>query len=150
MIHFVEKTWGIHYAMGGTGALVAGLVKRFEERLEPKPIQKCLFLVVIFVIPVAIIALVPTLIDALVSSKNLFLFVGYSALRRVTQWLSDLFTFFYYVNQGRIADLEGAKKFATAGGFVVSAQTGAISFLNNGYALANRVPAGASTPCTRS
>ena len=31
MIHFVEKTWGIHYAMGGTGALVAGLVKRFEE-----------------------------------------------------------------------------------------------------------------------
>jgi len=25
MIHFVEKTWGIHYAKGGTGALVAGL-----------------------------------------------------------------------------------------------------------------------------
>jgi hypothetical protein len=34
--------------------------------------------------------------------------------------------------------------FETAGGFVVSAQTGAISFLNNGYALANRVPVGAS------
>lgn len=31
MIHFVEKTWGIHYAMGGTGALVQGLVKKFEE-----------------------------------------------------------------------------------------------------------------------
>lgn len=31
MIHFVEKTWGIHYAMGGTGALVRGLVKKFEE-----------------------------------------------------------------------------------------------------------------------
>ncbi len=31
MIHFVEKTWGIHYAMGGTGALVAGLVRKFEE-----------------------------------------------------------------------------------------------------------------------
>ena len=31
MIHFVEKTWGIHYAMGGTGALVAGLVHKFEE-----------------------------------------------------------------------------------------------------------------------
>ena len=31
MIHFVEKTWGIHYAKGGTGALVAGLVKKFEE-----------------------------------------------------------------------------------------------------------------------
>ncbi|MDO4245819.1 MAG: phytoene desaturase family protein [Deinococcus sp.] len=31
MIHFVEKTWGIHYAMGGTGALVRGLVQKFEE-----------------------------------------------------------------------------------------------------------------------
>jgi phytoene desaturase len=31
MIHFVEKTWGIHFAMGGTGALVSGLVKKFED-----------------------------------------------------------------------------------------------------------------------
>jgi len=31
MIHFVEKTWGIHYVKGGTGALVRGLLKRFEE-----------------------------------------------------------------------------------------------------------------------
>ena len=31
MIHFVEKTWGIHYAKGGTGALVTALVKKFEE-----------------------------------------------------------------------------------------------------------------------
>ncbi len=31
MIHFVEKTWGIHFAMGGTGALVAGMVRKFEE-----------------------------------------------------------------------------------------------------------------------
>ena len=31
MIHFVEKTWGIHYAKGGTGALVAGHVKKFED-----------------------------------------------------------------------------------------------------------------------
>ncbi len=31
MIHFVEKTWGIHYAMGGTGALVHGLVRKLEE-----------------------------------------------------------------------------------------------------------------------
>lgn len=108
------------------GDWTPGFVKRFEERLEPKPIQKCLFLLVIFVIPVAIIALVPTLIDALISSKNLFLFVGYSALRRVTQWLSDLFTFFYYVNQARIADLEGAKKFTTAGGFVVLASFASI------------------------
>jgi hypothetical protein len=108
------------------GDWTPGFVKRFEERLEPKPIQKCLFLVVIFVIPVAIIALVPTLIDALVSRKNLFLFVGYSALRRVTSWLADLFTFFFYVNQGRIADLEGAKKFATAGGFVVLASIASI------------------------
>ncbi len=31
MIHFVEKTWGIHYAKGGTGALVQGFVRKFEE-----------------------------------------------------------------------------------------------------------------------
>ncbi|MEG3126182.1 phytoene desaturase family protein [Sphingomonas sp. GB1N7] len=31
MIHFVEKTWGVHFAMGGTGALVAALVRKFEE-----------------------------------------------------------------------------------------------------------------------
>ena len=31
MIHFVESTWGIHFAMGGTGALVSGFVKKFEE-----------------------------------------------------------------------------------------------------------------------
>ncbi len=31
MIHFVEKTWGIHYAKGGTGALVAAMVKKYEE-----------------------------------------------------------------------------------------------------------------------
>ena len=31
MIHFVEKTWGVHYAMGGTGALVTALVRKFEE-----------------------------------------------------------------------------------------------------------------------
>jgi len=31
MIHFVEKTWGVHFAMGGTGALVRAFVKKFEE-----------------------------------------------------------------------------------------------------------------------
>ena len=31
MIHFVEKTWGIHYAMGGTGALVNAMVRKYEE-----------------------------------------------------------------------------------------------------------------------
>ncbi|MEL6602843.1 MAG: phytoene desaturase family protein [Cyanobacteria bacterium J06614_10] len=31
MIHFVEKTWGIHFAMGGTGKLVDGFVRKFEE-----------------------------------------------------------------------------------------------------------------------
>ena len=31
MIHFVEKTWGIHFARGGTGALVNGLVRKLEE-----------------------------------------------------------------------------------------------------------------------
>ncbi|GMA16783.1 phytoene desaturase [Deinococcus metallilatus] len=31
MIHFVEKTWGVHYALGGTGALVRALGRKFEE-----------------------------------------------------------------------------------------------------------------------
>lgn len=31
MIHFVEKTWGVHYVMGGTGALVSGMVEKFQE-----------------------------------------------------------------------------------------------------------------------
>ena len=31
MIHFVEKTWGIHFAMGGTGALVNALIRKFED-----------------------------------------------------------------------------------------------------------------------
>ena len=30
MIHFVEKTWGIHFARGGTGALIDGFVRKFE------------------------------------------------------------------------------------------------------------------------
>lgn len=31
MIHYLEKTWGVHFAMGGTGALVRGLVRMFES-----------------------------------------------------------------------------------------------------------------------
>ena len=31
MIHFVEKTWGIHFAMGGTGALIQAMVRKYQE-----------------------------------------------------------------------------------------------------------------------
>jgi phytoene desaturase len=31
MIHYLERHWGVHFAMGGTGALVQGLVRLFEE-----------------------------------------------------------------------------------------------------------------------
>ena len=31
MIHHLERKWGVHFAMGGTGALVAALVRLFEE-----------------------------------------------------------------------------------------------------------------------
>jgi len=31
MIHYLEKTWGVHFAMGGTGALIRALVKIFED-----------------------------------------------------------------------------------------------------------------------
>jgi phytoene desaturase len=31
MIHYLEREWGVYYAMGGTGAIVAGMIKLFEE-----------------------------------------------------------------------------------------------------------------------
>ena len=31
MIHYLEKEWGVHYAMGGTGAVIRGLATLFEE-----------------------------------------------------------------------------------------------------------------------
>lgn len=31
LIHFLERNWGVHFAMGGTGALVEGLVRLFQE-----------------------------------------------------------------------------------------------------------------------
>lgn len=31
MIHYLERQWGVHYAMGGTGALVNGMVRLLED-----------------------------------------------------------------------------------------------------------------------
>jgi len=31
LIHFLERKWGIHYAMGGTGAIISGLEKLMHE-----------------------------------------------------------------------------------------------------------------------
>ena len=31
MIHYLERKWGVHFAMGGTGAVVGALVKLFQE-----------------------------------------------------------------------------------------------------------------------
>jgi phytoene desaturase len=31
MIHYLERKWGVHFAMGGTGALVHGLLRLFTE-----------------------------------------------------------------------------------------------------------------------
>jgi len=46
LIHHLEKQWGVHYAMGGTGALVNGLVRLFEDLggklLLSKPVQEIL------------------------------------------------------------------------------------------------------------
>ena len=35
LIHSLEKNWGVHSAMGGTGAIVQGLVKLLKERQVP-------------------------------------------------------------------------------------------------------------------
>ncbi len=32
MIHYLEREWGVHYAMGGTGSIVDGLVRLIEEQ----------------------------------------------------------------------------------------------------------------------
>ncbi|MGB1253094.1 MAG: phytoene desaturase family protein [Candidatus Promineifilaceae bacterium] len=31
MIHYLERTWGVHYAMGGTGAIINGMVELIKE-----------------------------------------------------------------------------------------------------------------------
>ncbi|MFN7935336.1 MAG: phytoene desaturase [Bryobacteraceae bacterium] len=31
LIHTLEREWGVHYAMGGTGAIIQGLARMFEE-----------------------------------------------------------------------------------------------------------------------
>ena len=31
MIHYLERKWGVHFAMGGTGAIITGLLKMFAE-----------------------------------------------------------------------------------------------------------------------
>jgi len=31
MIHYLEREWGVHYAIGGTGAIIKGLVQLIEE-----------------------------------------------------------------------------------------------------------------------
>ena len=37
LIHFLERKWGVHYAMGGTGALINGLKKlMLEEKIVIK------------------------------------------------------------------------------------------------------------------
>ena len=41
LIHFLERKWGVHYAMGGTGALINGLKKlMIQDRIIIKKIQK--------------------------------------------------------------------------------------------------------------
>lgn len=32
MIHYLEREWGVHYSMGGTGSIVNGLVRLIEEQ----------------------------------------------------------------------------------------------------------------------
>jgi len=32
MIHYLEREWGVHYAMGGTGSIVDGMVKLIKEQ----------------------------------------------------------------------------------------------------------------------
>ncbi len=32
LIHYLEREWGVHFAMGGTGAIVAGLVRLLREQ----------------------------------------------------------------------------------------------------------------------
>lgn len=31
LIHYLEREWGVHYAMGGTGSIIKGFVRLFEE-----------------------------------------------------------------------------------------------------------------------
>jgi phytoene desaturase len=31
LIHYLERNWGVHYALGGTGSIIKGMVRLFEE-----------------------------------------------------------------------------------------------------------------------
>ena len=70
-------------------------------------------------LPVAVIAFVPTFLAGVISNKTLLLFITFTGIRRVTAWVADLFTFFWYVNMSRIAELEGEKRWSSAGGYVI-------------------------------
>ena len=37
LIHYLERQWGVHYAMGGTGAIVAGVGKAVLRTGRPHP-----------------------------------------------------------------------------------------------------------------
>ena len=54
-----------------------------------------------------------------ISNKTLLVFITFTGIRRVTAWVADLFTFFWYVNMSRIAELEGEKRWSSAGGYVI-------------------------------
>jgi phytoene dehydrogenase-like protein len=44
MIHYLEREWGVYYAMGGTGAIVAGLIqaclRSWVEKCIPTPSRR--------------------------------------------------------------------------------------------------------------
>ena len=31
LIHYLERKWGVHFAMGGTGAMMAGIARLMQE-----------------------------------------------------------------------------------------------------------------------
>lgn len=65
--------------------------------------------------------------------KSFFLVVVYVALRDTASWLSNLFTFYWYVQMNLVAKLRGAGDFATAGIFV---HYGTVSTLIGGCVVA--------------
>jgi len=123
-----SQRWGCSGAMRQTALgnmrtsrmdLTPAFIQRLDAQLDDQPLKKCTLLIVIFVIPISIVALVPTVVDALVSQNNLLIFVAYTAIRKTVTWLANLFTFFYYVNQARVGHMEGSGQLTEAGGLVI-------------------------------
>ena len=87
---------------------------------ERNPVTYCWYLIVIFVLPLAITQFAPLFLQSAVS-RNLGTvgLAAFEAIRAGAGWLESLQTSLWYVQMSRISFLEGAGRYTEAGGMVL-------------------------------